>query len=145
MMDWLQEYWWVFLILWVATKISRGVETSARKGQESNTSDAENLVLNVVKAVDKNVGGNKKVLDQVLNDAAAGLGDDNVYRRALVDGLVSQLEKGEVKEFTPVRGSHPLSQLADRAVRAETRRERIKRGVKQAAVVGLKILKGVVT
>lgn len=144
MVEMIRDYWWVFLILWIVTKVVRGAETSAKKKQESNTSDAENLVLNVMRSVDKNVG-NKKVVDKILNEAAAGLGDENVYRRALVDGVISQLEKDEAKAFTPVKGSHPLSQLADRAVKAETKREKIKRGAKQAAVVGLKILKGVVT
>lgn len=143
-MDFLQEYWWLFLVLWLVTKASRSVETSAKKAQEGNTSDAENLVLSVAKAVDANVG-NKGVLDKILNDAASDLGDDNVYRRALVDGLVSQLEKDEVKRFTPVKGTHPLSQLASRAAEAETRKAKVARGFKRAGVVGLKILRGVLS
>lgn len=144
MVELAQQYWWVFLILWVVSKVSRHVETSGKKKQESNTSDAENLVLNMARSLDKNVG-NKSVLDKVLNDASEGLGDGNVYKRALVDGVVSQLEKDEEKRFTPIKGSHPLSQLADRAVKAETKREKIKRGLKQGAVIGLKILRGGLT
>ena len=141
MVTMLQQYWWVFLLLWLATKISRSVETKGKKKQEKNTSDAENLVLTVARSLDKNVG-NKGVLDKVLNDAADNLGDGNVYKRALVDGVVSQLEKDEAEKFTPVKGSHPLSQLAGRAVKAETKKRKIVSGLKTGAVVGLKILRG---
>ena len=140
----LQQYWWVFLLLWIVSKISRHVETKGKKKQEKNTSDAENLVLTVARSLDKNVG-NRGVLDKVLNDASDGLVEGNVYKRALVDGVVSQLEKDEVKKFTPVKGSHPLSQLAGRAVKAETRKRKIVRGLKKGAVVGLKILRGGLT
>ena len=143
MVSMLQQYWWVFLILWVISKVSRHAETSERKKQEDNTSDAENLVLNAMRAIDKNVD-DPNVLDKVLNDASAGLGE-NVYKRALVDGIVHQLEKDEEKRFEPIKGSHPLSQLADRAVKAETRKRKIIRGLKKGAVVGLKILRGGLT
>lgn len=141
MVGFMREYWWVFLALWVIAKISRSAETRKKNERDSNTSDAENLMLNLVRSVNENVG-DKKVLDTVLNDAASGLGSDNAYKRVLVDGLVSQLEKDEVKAFTPVKGTHPLSQLADRAVKVETKREKIKRGLKKGAVIGLKILRG---
>lgn len=144
MVGFLQEYWWVFLVLWLVTKILRTSETKGRKKQEGNTSDAENLVLGAMRALNKNVK-DKGTLDKVLNDAAMSLGDENVYKRALVDGVVHQLEKDEEKKFEPVKGSHPLSQLADRAVKAETRKEKIKRGLKKGIVIGLKILRGGLT
>lgn len=139
----LQEYWWVFLVLWLLTKLGRHCETRKRKKRESDTSDAENLVLNAMRSLDRNVG-NRRTLDKVLGDVAEGLGD-NVYKRALVDGLVHQLEKDEAKRFEPVKGSHPLSRLADRAVKAENRREKIKRGLKKGAAIGLRILRGGLT
>lgn len=135
-----QQYWWVFLILWLVSKISRHVETSGKKKQEGNTSDAENLLLNIARSVNKNID-DPKVLDTVLNDASDGLGE-NVYKRVLVDGLVHQLEKDEVKAFEPVKGSHPLSQLAKRAVESEEKKQKIVRGLKKGAAVGLKILRG---
>lgn len=143
MVDFLQQYWWVFLLLWIVAKVSRHWETKEKHKQENNTSDAENLVLNAMRAIDRNIG-DKKVRDKVLNDAASGLGE-NVYKRALVDGVIHQLEKDEVKKFEPIKGSHPLSQLAKRAVEAETKREKIKRGCKKAAVIGLQILRGGLT
>lgn len=144
MVETLQQYWWVFLVLWLVTKIVRHVETKGKKKQEHNTGDAENLVLTAMRSLDKNVD-DKGVLDKVLNDASANLDDANVYKRALVDGVIHQLEKDEVKRFEPVKGSHPLSQLADRAVKAETRKRKIVRGVKNGAALGLRILRGGLT
>ena len=143
MVDFLQEYWWVFLILWLVTKVGRHLETKKKETRESNTSDAENLVLNTMRAIDANIK-DRDTRDKVLNASVTGLGD-NVYKRALVDGIIHQLEKDDIKKFEPIRGSHPLSHLAHRAVESETKREKIKRGCKKAAVIGLKILRGGLT
>ena len=144
MVETLQQYWWVFLLLWLVTKIIRHVETKKKKTQEHNTGDAESLVLTAMRSLDKNVD-DKNVLDKVLNDASTGLGDENVYKRALVDGIIHQLETDEVKRFEPVKGSHPLSQLADRAVKAETRKRTIVRGLRNGAAIGLRIRRGGLT
>ncbi len=144
MVEVLQQYWWVFLLLWLVTKIMRHAETKKKKTQEHNTGDAENLVLTVARSLNKNVD-DKNVLDRVLNDASTNLGDENVYKRALVDGIIHQLETDEVKRFEPVKGSHPLSQLADRAVKAETKKRKVVRGIKNGAAIGLRILRGGLT
>ena len=61
MVDAIQQYWWVFLILWIVSKISRHAETKEKKKQEHNTGDAESLVLSAMRSINKNVddgGGN---------------------------------------------------------------------------------------
>jgi len=141
MVGMIQQYWWVFLILWVVSKVSRHAETREKEKQQHNTGDAENLVLSAMRSINKNVD-DPKVLDRVLNDATFHLSDGNVYKRALVDGIVHQLEKDEEKRFEPVKGSHPLSQLAKRAVESEKTKNKVVRGLKKGAVIGLKILRG---
>ena len=144
MVETLQQYWWVFLLLWFVTKILRHVETKDKKTQEHNTGDAESLVLAAMRSLNKNVG-DKSMLDKVLNDASINLGSEDVYKRALVGGILHQLEADEAKRFEPVEGSHPLSQLADRAVKAETRKRKVVRGIKNGAAIGLRILRGGLT
>ena len=142
MMPWLTEWGWVVLLVWlVLTKLSRHTETQSKKKSEKAVWDAEDIVATTMRVVNERVK-DPQLKGAVLNEVSYKVDEKNIYRRALADGVIHLLERDPAKKFTPVDGSHLLDQLAGRAVAAKTRREKVKRGLKKAGIVALKIVRG---
>jgi hypothetical protein len=128
---------YVILLKW-----SRHNETKKVTKQEQGVSDAENLVMTVMDAVRRK---EPDKLNQVklLNEIAGEVPDKNLYKRVLVDGITTLCETEPEKKFTPIKGTHPLLALANRAVESETKKAKRIRAVKNGVKVGAQIVKGV--
>ncbi len=141
-MEWLNEAWpFVLVAVLLIIKANRHTETAAKTKAEGAVKDAEELVEQVMVAVNGKIPSGEK--DSFLNSITHSLSEGNAYKRALVDGVIHVLEKDDKKKFTPIPGTHPLEQLAARAVESQKKKEQVKQGVKSGLVTVLKIVKGV--
>lgn len=145
MSEFLNDYGALILVVIYAiiVKIRRHSETKEKDGRRKGVEDAENMVLAIANGLRKREPDPLNQV-QLLNEIVAEVPDKNVYRRALIDGISKICETEPEKKFTPVKGEHPLQTLADRAVKAEQKKEKIVRGLKKAGQIGLSILKAAI-
>lgn len=141
MSEFLTEWGWLIpILLFLLTKANRHLESKRKKDAEAEADEAKGLLGRMIAAkvtYDSSEQDPRKSAEKML--ASSEITDR--LKRAVIDKAIEELAKKKSKKLKNVEGGHPLEQLANAAVKAETKKEKIKRGARSAGLIALKILK----